>query len=300
HAQRNGALSIAAGTPGFARYVHFSRPLPTWKLRMTEDGKRVALAQTQAVLEVPLTAAQAKGNSVTLHFKSPVKQTVRATAAGKASAAMPVNEGWQTVSIALPAGALVEGENRITLGFANSGKFGDKKASAAVEWIDIGAASTATAPPVVGDDKGLSLPKNGGLAYFVQIPAGGALVAHVEGAGCGVHVTAADAFLSPNLPELAKPSVILFSPSTSAPGGSAIATVCQPSFTGIAADALPLAVARTVCFTGDLKCKVTVSPLACAAVSGTSSTACVCASATRLPSSTSRSFHVGSGREKCT
>ena len=58
HAQRNGALSIAAGTPGFARYVHFSRPLPTWKLRLTEDGKRVALAQTQAVLEVPLTAAR--------------------------------------------------------------------------------------------------------------------------------------------------------------------------------------------------------------------------------------------------
>ena len=115
-----------------------------------------------------------------------------------------------------------------------------------------------------------------------------------------IHSTAADAFLSPNLPELAKPSVIRFSPSTSAPAGSAIDTVCQPSFTGIAAEALPAAVARTVCLTGDLKCSVTLLALACAAVSGTSSTACVCASATRLPSSVSRSFQVGSGREKWT
>jgi len=86
HVERGGALSIAAGSPGFARYVHFSRPLPTWKLRQTEDGKRVALAQTQAVLEVPLTAAQAHGNTLTLHLKSPVKQTVRATVSGKSSA----------------------------------------------------------------------------------------------------------------------------------------------------------------------------------------------------------------------
>ena len=46
HVERAGALSIAAGSPGFARYVHFSRPLATWKLRQTEDGKRVALAMT--------------------------------------------------------------------------------------------------------------------------------------------------------------------------------------------------------------------------------------------------------------
>src|SRR5262249_19195016 len=68
HAERNGALSIAAGSPGFARYIHFSRPLPTWKLRVVEDGKKVALAQTQAWLEVPLTAAEAKGATLTLRL----------------------------------------------------------------------------------------------------------------------------------------------------------------------------------------------------------------------------------------
>src|SRR5256885_5827373 len=60
HLSHQGGLFLEAGAPGFAKYVHFSRPLPTWRLRAVEDGKKVALAQTQAVLEVPLTAAQAE------------------------------------------------------------------------------------------------------------------------------------------------------------------------------------------------------------------------------------------------
>jgi arylsulfatase A-like enzyme len=190
HVERAGALSIAAGSPGFARYVHFSRPLATWKLRQTEDGKRVALAMTQAVLEVPLTAAEAKGGVLTLRLKSPVRQTVRATAAGKASAAVPLAEGWQTVQITMPAGALVDGENKIVLGFANSGHFGDKKASAAVEWIDIGPPSHETAPPEIFDGTSLVVPANGALVYYVMVPTGGALA--LDAPGCNLKITPAD------------------------------------------------------------------------------------------------------------
>jgi len=181
HAERDGALSIAAGSPGFARYVHFSRPLPTWRLRQSEDGKPVALAQTQAVLEVPLDKAQAEAGVITLRLKSPVRQTVRGSARGKSSPAMPLAEGWQTVTITMPAGALVDGENKITLGFANSGHFGDKEASAAVEWIDIGAASHASAPPTVFTGGALSIAKGDALVYYVMVPESGALVAHAEG-----------------------------------------------------------------------------------------------------------------------
>jgi arylsulfatase A-like enzyme len=190
HVERDGALSVAAGSPGFARYVHFSRPLPTWKLRQSEDGKRVALAQTQAVLEVPLTAAEAHAGTLTLRLKSPVKQTVRATARGKSSAAAPLAAGWQTVQLALPAGALVDGENKITLGFANSGHFGDKKASAAVEWIDIGAPSRATAPPQIFDGTSLIVPADGALVWYVMVPAGGALA--LDAPGCDLKVTPPD------------------------------------------------------------------------------------------------------------
>lgn len=192
HAHRGAALSIAAGSAGFARYVHFSRPLPTWKLRQTEDGKRVALAMTQAVLEVPLVAAEAHGDTLTLRLKSTVRQTVRATVAGRSSAAVPLAPGWQTVQVKLPAGALVDGENKIVLGFANWSRFGDKKASAAVEWIDIGAPSSAAAPPTVWDGSALSIARGDALSWYVQVPASGALVAHVEGAGCtlGLHAVA--------------------------------------------------------------------------------------------------------------
>ena len=205
HAERDGALSIAAGSPGFARYVHFSRPLPTWKLRQSEDGKAVALAQTQAVLEVPLDKAQAAAGVITMRLKSPVPQSVRASARGKSSPAVRLAEGWQTVTINMPATALVDGENKILLSFANSGHFGDKKASAAVEWIDIGAASHATAAPTVFAGGALAIPKGDALVYYVMVPAGGALVAHAEGctlradavAHGGAHVGAT---LSPDAP----------------------------------------------------------------------------------------------------
>lgn len=186
HVERGGALSIAAGAPGFARYVHFSRPLPTWKLRQLEDGKRVALAQTQAVLEVPLTAAEAKGATLTLRLKSPVKQTVRATARGQSSSAVPLAEGWQTVQLKLPPGALAAGENKIVLGFANSGRFGDRKASAAVEWIDIGAASAATGPPQIFDGTSLVVPAGGALVWYAMVPTGATLA--VDAPGCQLKV----------------------------------------------------------------------------------------------------------------
>jgi arylsulfatase A-like enzyme len=191
HAERGGALSIAAGTPGFARYVHFSRPLSSWKLRQVEDGKKVALAQTQSILEVPLNTVQARGATLTLRLKSTVKQTVRATVNGRSSPAVPVAEGWQTVQVTLPAGALVDGENKITLGFANWSKFGDKRASAAVEWIDVGSPSAATEPPAIYDGTALTIAKGDALSWFVQVPPAGALQAHVEGAGCSVKVRAA-------------------------------------------------------------------------------------------------------------
>ncbi len=189
HGLRAGGLAIAAGTPGFARYVHFSRPLPSWKLRLVEDGKKVALAATQAWLEVPLTSAQAKPGTITLHLKSPARQTVRASIQGKQSPAMPLSVGWQTVTVTLPAGALVEGESKILLTFAQSGLLGGLKTSAAVEWIQVGGTvPTSDDAPPVPTQSALTLPKDGGLVYYVQVPEGGAFLAAGDAGGCAVHV----------------------------------------------------------------------------------------------------------------
>jgi arylsulfatase A-like enzyme len=178
HLQHQGGLFLPAGAPGFAKYVHFSRPTPTWKLRIVEDGKKVALAQTQAVLEVPLTAAQAKATQVVLRLKSPVKGTVRTIVAKTAGTPVALQPGWQVVSV--PVAGLAEGENRIVLGFAEKGLVGGQKASAAVEWIQIG----GTAP---ADSYDARLLKAGdGAAWYVQVPAQGTL----ETSGCALHLEA--------------------------------------------------------------------------------------------------------------
>jgi arylsulfatase A-like enzyme len=179
HQQRQGGLVIAAGAPGFAKYVHFSRPLSTWKLRIVEEGKKVALAQAQATLEVPLTAAQAKATAIAMRLKSPVKGTVRA----RSGPAVPLSAGWQTVNI--PVTGLSEGENKIVFTFAEKGMIGGQKASAAVEWIQIGG-TAADALPAFSDGKSLSLAKGDGAAWYVQVPAEGALQTN----GCALHVEA--------------------------------------------------------------------------------------------------------------
>jgi len=194
HGLRNGGLVIQAGSAGFARYVHYSRPLPTWKLRAVEEGKRVALPGTSAVLEVPLTARELAQPNLAFHLKSPARQTIRATANGKASAAVPLagpDAGWQTVTVPMPAGAFVEGENKITLSFAQSGTMAGQKASAAVEWIQVGGTASNAAPPATVPDEGLVLLKDGGLAWYVQVPAQGSLLATGDAGGCTVKAHAA-------------------------------------------------------------------------------------------------------------
>jgi arylsulfatase A-like enzyme len=193
HGIRGGGLAIAAGSPGFARYVHFSRPLPTWKLRLVEDGKRVAVASTSSVLEVPLTAEQARGASaITLRLKSNAKQTVRVSGNGKSSAAVPIGLGWSTVRVPLEAGALVAGENKLTLTFAQGGMYAGQKGAAAVEWIQIGGEAPSEAAPVVAEGGALVLAKDGGLAWYVKVPEGGALLAQGDAGGCGLKVRVGD------------------------------------------------------------------------------------------------------------
>ena len=123
HLEQRGGLVIAAGSPGFARYQHFGRPSPTWRLRAEVDGKPVALAQASAKLDVPLTPAQAQSQTVFLSLKSPSRSSVKISVGGKVSQPVPLNPGWQLVQVQLPADALAPGENVLTFTFAQSGPF---------------------------------------------------------------------------------------------------------------------------------------------------------------------------------
>jgi arylsulfatase A-like enzyme len=227
HGVRGDGLMIAAGLPGFAKYVHFSRPVPTWRMRSVEDGKKVALAQTQAVLEVPLTAEQARGAVVlSMRLKSPVRQSVRVNVGGKAGTPVPLSEGWQYVNLPLPA-AVVEGENKLLLTFSESGKLGGQKASAAIEWLLIAPERRlpqGPAMPLAGEPRatptpaieappastsaGLALTNLDGLAWYVWVPPRAQLaVAGDNLAGCTLHArarvrgkTLVDADVAPGAP----------------------------------------------------------------------------------------------------
>ncbi len=201
HLEQRSGLVIAAGAPGFARYQHFGRPSPTWRLRAEVDGKPVALAQASAKLDVPLTPAQAQSQTVFLSLKSPSRSSVKISANGKASQPVTLNPGWQVAQVQLPPDALAPGENNLTLTFAQLGAFPSEgkgqpggapvRAAAAVQWLQIGGTTPpqGSLPPKLSDGGKLFIPGSGALYYYVQLPKGGALRVKGDGAGCQVKVT---------------------------------------------------------------------------------------------------------------
>src|SRR5262245_6364386 len=52
HVQRGGGVVALAGSPGFAKYVHFARPKLTWQLNQRSDGRRVAIADLNATVDL--------------------------------------------------------------------------------------------------------------------------------------------------------------------------------------------------------------------------------------------------------
>ena len=195
HVEVRGGLFVLAGAPGMARYTHFSRPTPTWKLRQHVEGRAVAVAQTSARLDVPLTAAQAGSGSASawLSLSSPVKSSIKITANGKASAPVPLNPGWQVVQVTLPADALKAGENSLTLSFAQTGPIalagGPQKGAAAVEWIQVGGTAGGGDLPKLSDGSRLQIPGGGALYYYMFVPKGSALRLRGDGGGCTLGVS---------------------------------------------------------------------------------------------------------------
>ena len=197
HIEQRGGLVLIGGSAGFARYAHFGRPTPSWKLRSEVDGKKVALPTTAARLQVPLHPGQTQNQTVFLSLKSPSKSSLKISVGGKSSAAVPLNEGWQLVTVPLPADSLHAGENTLSLTFAQSGTFalgggsGSHKAAAAVEWIQVGGSTPpANAPlPKLSDGSRLLIPSGGALHYYAFVPKGGALALKGDGGACSLKVT---------------------------------------------------------------------------------------------------------------
>ncbi|RMH37086.1 MAG: hypothetical protein D6689_21355, partial [Deltaproteobacteria bacterium] len=182
HVLRGGGLVLPAGSAGFAKYTRFQKPKPLWRLRRAIDGVRVAIASQGAAIDVPLTPRQAAARgALAMRVYSRAGTSIVADVNGTTLDRVLVPRGWSTVRADVPPGAWRAGENTVTFRFRGR--------PAAFRWIAIGA-DVADGGPIVWSDGALVLPRGGGLAYYVQVPADGRLIADVRGAGCEVAVTA--------------------------------------------------------------------------------------------------------------
>jgi len=196
HIEQRGGLLLLGGSAGFARYAHFGRPTPSWRLRSEVDGKKVTLPTTAAKLQVPLHSGQAATQTVYLSLKSPTRSSLKIGVGTKSSAAVPLSEGWQLVTVQLPPDSLHAGENTLSLTFAQSGSFAlsggaSHKAAAAVEWIQVGGSAPPAGVqlPKLADGSRLLIPGGGALHYYAFIPKGGALSLKGDAGACALKVT---------------------------------------------------------------------------------------------------------------
>ncbi len=191
HLTRHAGLLVPAGSAGFAKYTRFGNLMKGakrwWELRQSEGDIKVArMVGKSATVFVPVTAAQVQQGSVRVRIHSDHDGTLSLKVNDGKDINGKVSAGWSTVSLAVPAGQLKEGENSLALFMKTSG--------AEVAWLQVGGADA------VGDDgatklydpaaKALVLPKDGGMSWFVAVPDKAVLVGDVAGAGCSVDVVA--------------------------------------------------------------------------------------------------------------
>ncbi|HVH39134.1 MAG TPA: sulfatase [Gemmatimonadaceae bacterium] len=202
HRSVDGELVIDASTVSFARYTRFGVPVQRWAMGQEVGGKRAAIADRFASLEVPLAVEQAKaavqltarvhggadGDGLVLALK------VNGREASK-DARVELAPGWQTIALAIEPGRLRVGENQVAFettvaksrSKSRDKKKPDKKAPApkvAFEWLRFGAARTPTdedpRAAIAFDPEGaLDLARDAGVTYFVTVPEGAHLVADV-------------------------------------------------------------------------------------------------------------------------
>ncbi len=133
HVQRGGGLVVVAGSAGFAKYLRFAGKTPGWEMRRDAGGVKVATMRSKAAnIHVPLTAEQAASSVIRVRAQSPAPQRlgVRVNNRRDKEVAVELAAGWSTAELAVPAGALVAGENEVVF-FAG-------KNALDVAWIQVG------------------------------------------------------------------------------------------------------------------------------------------------------------------
>jgi Sulfatase len=187
-----GELVVDAGDIGFARFTRFGLPAPYWHIGHVIDGERASIAERFASVEVPLpVAAHETAQQITMRVHADVKQSVVVRVGSTKVATIALDPGWQVVAVPVAKGGFAVGENAIA--FETLGKRHD--ATLALAWLRIGTSHPiATDAPLAAatfDAKAgaFSIDRDAELAWYVTLPDGADLVAHVA-APCRVEVAA--------------------------------------------------------------------------------------------------------------
>ena len=191
HRYSDGELVLDGSDIGFARYTRFSMPAPRWQLGQDVDGERAAVADRLAVLEVPLSAEQARAITFVtarVHGDNDQRITLKVNGRkpGKEASALLV-AGWITVAIPIARGYFGPGENQVVIETTGA------KGKVAFQWLRLGS-SIGTRDPradAVFDGKGdaVARGRDAALAWYVTVPDGANFVATVN-APCKVELRA--------------------------------------------------------------------------------------------------------------
>jgi arylsulfatase A-like enzyme len=187
HERRGGGLFVIGGSAGFAKYTRITNQLTSggkraWELRQDEGGTKVArMTGKEATVFVPLTGDQAK--SPTLRAKVFAKDdgSVSIKVNDNKDLVAKATAGWSTLEFTVPSDQLREGENALAI-------FGK---GLELAWLEVGGTPPSDTDTAFydGGSHTLVIPKNGGMTWFVAIPADTRLEADVQDPACTIGVT---------------------------------------------------------------------------------------------------------------
>lgn len=185
HVQRGGGLMVVAGSAGFAKYLRFAGKTPGWDTRRDAGGVKVATMRSKtANIHVPLTAEQAASPVIRVRAQSaaPQRLGLRVNNRRDKEVTVELAAGWSTAELAVPAGALVAGENEVVF-FAG-------KSPLDVAWVQVGGVAAGDENPAFYDaaSKSLLLPDGGGIAWYVTVPERGLVAGDLDDGACQVAV----------------------------------------------------------------------------------------------------------------
>jgi arylsulfatase A-like enzyme len=135
---------------------------------------------------VPVTAAQASRNTLRFRIFSQADGALSIRVNENKDLNAQATQGWSTVEVSVPPGQLKEGENSIAIFTKSSGS--------ALSWLHVGGVAPLSDDSVVkfydATSKSLQLPKDGGMSWYVHVPAKGRLTADLSDGACTVSVLA--------------------------------------------------------------------------------------------------------------